>query len=303
MNRRKTFDSFVQQWISNQEIQDNPVHFSVIIPAYNEERRLPPTLIDMIDYFDSGEVSYELIIVDDGSRDRTSDVVQKFARIRPQIRLIRLPKNYGKGHAVRTGVLNAGGRYVLFADADGSTPIAEIERLYKSVKSEHVDIAAGSRAIHSDETSISTVWYRRLLGRSFNFFVNFFLLPGFKDTQCGFKMFSAPAARFIFERQESDGFSFDIELLFIARQVGLSISEVPINWENVPGSKVNLILDAMKMFRDIFIFKLRHRTLTPEDYDSFLDDILNERSSGNGNSSASKEKEDSSKANSEHPAD
>ena len=234
---------YVQDWMSRQTEDEQGPDISVVVPAYNEEWRLPPTLVDMIDYFDSGDGTYEIIVVDDGSRDNTVGIVEKFARLRTQIRLIRLPKNYGKGHAVRTGVLNARGERVLFADADGSTPIKEVERLHSAID-DGADIAFGSRALQSEETSIKTVWYRKLLGRTFNLVVNMFLLPGIKDTQCGFKLMKTPVAKQIFSKMTADGFSFDLELLFLARRLNAEASEVAINWVNVPGSKVNLVVDV-----------------------------------------------------------
>lgn len=250
-------------WIASQSKRERDVELSVVVPAFNEQFRLPPTLIEMIDYLDSKRRSYEIIVVDDGSSDGTAEMVRRFERVREQVRVISLPRNLGKGHAVRLGMLNARGKRVLFADADGSTPIAEVERLIAAIDS-GADIAIGSRAKLSNETKVTTRWYRKYLGRAFNFCVNQILLPGIEDTQCGFKMFTAEAADFLFKRQQADGFSFDVEVLFIAQRVEMRIDEIPINWTNVPGSKVSLVLDAARMFRDIFRFRVRHRGMTPE---------------------------------------
>ena len=241
---------------------------SIVIPAYNEEWRLPPTLLDMIDYFDSRNLDYEIIVVDDGSTDHTAAVVKKMKKIRQQVCLIQLPKNRGKGHAVKTGVLNSHGKYVLFADADGSTPIKEIERLEAHFDKD-TKIVIGSRALSSEDTFVTMRWYHPLLERVFNFCVKLLILPGIADTQCGFKMFTAECAHFLFERQKAERWSFDIEILFIARKAGLQIAEVPINWNDVPGSKVNLFLDAMGMFGDIFTFKAHHAQVTPETFEGF----------------------------------
>jgi dolichyl-phosphate beta-glucosyltransferase len=162
-------------------------------------------------------------------------------------------------------VLNAYGRWVLFTDADGSTPIAELERLETALRSGG-DIAIGSRALPSESTAIHTASHRKIIGRIFNWFVNLMVLPKLADTQCGFKLFSAEAARFLFERQKTDGFGFDVEILFIAQQAGLVIHEIPINWTNAPGSKVNLIKDSLLMFMDIFKARLRHRRVSPKDW-------------------------------------
>ena len=242
---------------------------SIIVPAYNEERRLPATLIDIIDYCEKENMLYEIIVVDDGSSDQTHAVIEKFKRIRSEVRGIQLPKNYGKGHAVRTGALNANGSLILFTDADGATPIQELKRLLPEIIN-GADIAIGSRALFNKETAVKTVWYRKIIGRIFNFLVNTFLIPNIADTQCGFKLFTRSAANFVFNHQKSDGFSFDLELLFLARKADLSVKEVAINWTNIPGSKVNLIVDSAKMFIDIFKCSIRHRSITPQDYQNTL---------------------------------
>lgn len=252
----------VQNWLDKQGASSAACELSVVIPAYNESRRLPNTLIDIIDYLESRGSTWEIIVVDDGSRDETAALVKKFERIRDRIRLIQLPKNYGKGHAVKTGMLNARGKLVLFCDADGATPIAEVERL-KAAINNNVEIAFGSRALKSQETAVKTSWYRKYPGRIFNFLVNLIVLPGVKDTQCGFKLFTQNAVQRIFPKQTADRWSFDVELLLIARKIGLKAAEVPVNWTNIPGSKVNLITDSIKMARDMFVFRWRHRNTHP----------------------------------------
>lgn len=244
------------------------LELSVVIPAYNEELRLPSTLIDMVDYFDKCARSYELIVVDDGSRDGTIAVVEKFSKLRGQVRLVKQPRNMGKGAAVRAGVLAARGEHILFADADGATPIAEIERL-ENVLRGGFDVAIGSRAVPSNETKVVTNWYRKFLGQSFNRIINFLVLPGIVDTQCGFKIFKRKPAQFLFSNQRSNQFSFDVEILYLAKKVGLKVLEVPINWRNIPGSKVNLVVDAGKMFMDVLTFKFRHRKINEESYRNF----------------------------------
>ncbi len=234
----------------------NELEFSIVIPAYNEELRLPSTLLSVVDYFNGRGVSYEIVVVDDGSSDKTAEVVQRFEHLSPHIRLLSYPENKGKGYAVRLGVLSAVGKLILFNDADGATPIVEIERLEEAIKAgEH--IAIGSRAMYSRDTSIHALWYRRVMGRIFSAFVNFVVLPGVADTQCGFKLFLRPVARYLFARQKADGFSFDVEILFIARKSHCRIAEVPINWTNIPGSKVNLVTDSLRMLRDIVRFRAR----------------------------------------------
>ncbi len=260
----------VNTWIEQQPVTSPQVELSVVVPAFNEERRLPPTLIDIIDFFDRKGISYEVLVIDDGSKDSTAEVVRKFERVRHQVRLIQLPKNYGKGHAVRLGVLNSRGARVLFADADGATPIQEFERLEAAVAG-GADIAIGSRALASADTKVATSIHRRLLGRVFNKCVNLILLPTIADTQCGFKMFTRKAAMFLFRRQRADRFSFDVDLLYMAHKADLNIKEVPINWTNVPGSKVNLVHDSLTMFRDVFRFRVIHRGVDRESFNRFED--------------------------------
>lgn len=258
----------IQDWLRSQEQTAKAVDISVIVPAYNEERRLPPTLIDMIDFFDRHPLSYEIIVVDDGSADATSEVVKKFERVREQVKLIQLPKNYGKGHAVRVGVLNSRGNMVLFADADGATPIGEFSRLQHALNA-GAHIAIGSRALASPDTKVTTSVHRKFLGRVFNRCVNTLLLPSIADTQCGFKLFTRNAALFLFKRQRADRFSFDVEVLYIASKAGLLVQEVAINWSNIPGSKVNLLIDSIRMFRDVFKCKVLHRSVTPQQFEEF----------------------------------
>lgn len=265
----------LQNWFEHQESTATSIDLSVVVPAYNEERRLPPTLIHMIDFFDQMPFSYEVIVVDDGSTDATADIVRKFERVRKQVRLIQLPTNYGKGHAVRLGVLNSRGKRILMADADGATPIEEFLRLNEALTKE-TPIAIGSRALASVDTRVSTSIHRRLLGRVFNRCVNTVLVPSIADTQCGFKMFTRSVAMFLFRNQRSNGFSFDVELLYIAKKSEIAVAEIPINWTNIPGSKVNLIVDSLKMLRDIFQFKVMHRHISKQKYETFLQNLSQE---------------------------
>ncbi len=258
----------IEHWFETKSTTQALVDVSVIVPAYNEERRLPPTLLDIVDYFDRKSLAYEIIVVDDGSTDATSAVVRKFERVREQVKLIQLPRNYGKGHAVRLGALNSHGKVILFADADGATPIEEFDKLYQAIQ-RGTEVTIGSRALFSDQTKVSTSFHRKFLGRIFNRFVNSLLLPDLKDTQCGFKMFSRAAALFLFKQQRSDRFSFDVELLYMARKAHIGIQEIPVNWTNIPGSKVNLVVDSILMFRDLFRFKVWHRGIEADDFSRF----------------------------------
>lgn len=242
---------------------DPSTDICVVVPAYNEAGRLPPTLLDMVNYFEVNRRNYRILVVDDGSTDETASLVEKFSSVRPQIGVLRIPCNKGKGNAVREGMLAVSASRLLFADADGSTPIEELSRLEKALD-DGADLAIGSRALSSAETTVETRWYRKYIGRLFNGLVNFFVLPGIADTQCGFKLFSEEAAEFLFSRQRSERFSFDVEILYIARKAGLSIAEVPVNWKNVPNSKVNLVIDSARMLFDIFRFMVWHKGVTPK---------------------------------------
>ncbi len=248
------------------ESQDNPtLHLSVVVPAFNEERRLPPTLIDMIDFLDGRGDRYEIIVVNDGSTDQTSSVVRKIQRLSPHLVLIEQPRNGGKGLAVRTGALAAKGEWVLMADADGATPFQELLRLERAL-AEGADVAIGSRALYSQDTAIKTSFHRRAMGRIFNGLVNLLLVPGIADTQCGFKIFTRSAAQFLFQRLRSERFSFDVELLLIAKCAGMKIQEVPVNWHNIPDSKISLFKDSLVMFLDILKFRFWHRDITPQSW-------------------------------------
>ncbi len=237
-------------------LEESDIELSVVIPAYNEENRLPKTLVSVLEYLQSKGRSFEVIVVDDGSMDRTAKVVRQFERLSAHVRLLICPRNRGKGFAVRLGVMNAQGNLILFNDADGSSPIEELSRLEEAI-SKGAHVAIGSRAMFSKDTKVETAWYRKFIGRIFNGIVNSLLLPGIADTQCGFKLFTKPVARYVFSQQRADRFSFDVEILFLARKAGCQIAEVPINWTNVAGSKVNLVRDSFQMFVDVVTFRLR----------------------------------------------
>ncbi|MBX9671556.1 MAG: glycosyltransferase family 2 protein [Candidatus Obscuribacterales bacterium] len=219
---------------------------SVIIPAYNEEARLPRTLESVHSFLAKRERSFEIIVVDDGSLDHTVDEVETFAATHEHVKLISYAPNKGKGHAVRVGMLAAAGTHIIFNDADGSSPIEEIEKLEGSLECGY-DIAIGSRAKPDNSRKVDALAYRKYIGNTFNLIVQSLVLPGIHDTQCGFKMFRQDVARDIFSVAQMDGFAFDVEILYIAKIRRYTVDEIAINWSNVEGSKVNVFVDSPKM--------------------------------------------------------
>jgi dolichyl-phosphate beta-glucosyltransferase len=235
------------------------IQLSIVIPAFNEQARLPRTVLEAMKWCTTQELSFELIIADDGSRDATLELARLFEESDARIRALLCP-HMGKGATVRMGMLNAKGQRVLFMDADGATPMTEIPKLLEAIEAGN-DVAIGSRVMQSPgEVQVKTPLYRKVIGRVFAFFVNLFAIEGIGDTQCGFKMFRHDAARAVCSRQKMVGFAFDVELLFLARRLSLKIAEIPVNWVAQPGSKVNLVTDSMRMLWDISLIKWMHRS-------------------------------------------
>ena len=220
---------------------------SIVIPAYNEARVIRESLLKVKRF--CGKAAYEVIVVDDGSKDATPSIVRQVAKGWKSCRLIRQPANMGKGAAVRAGMLAAKGDRILFADADMSTPVEELRKLMRV----DADVVLGSRALESSNVQLHQPLYRELMGKSFNKAVQVLAVPGIWDTQCGFKLFRRQAAREIFSRARIDGFGFDVETLYLARRLGFSVREVGISWFNNPNSHVHPVKDALRMFRDIFV--------------------------------------------------
>ena len=220
---------------------------------------MPQTLREVLDWLARGTFSFlELIVVDDGSRDGTAKVVDKFARENPYLRLLRNPGNRGKGYAVRHGMLEAKGEWILYTDADLSSPISEMTKLCKAAREQDAAIAIGSRAVDRSLVEVHQPALRELSGRCFNLVMRMVTGLPFRDTQCGFKLYRADAARQIFSLQKQDGFSFDVEDLLIAKKLSIRTVEVPVRWANVEGTKVRLSQGIMS-FLDLVKIRMDHR--------------------------------------------
>ncbi len=228
---------------------------SIAIPAFNEAERIKSPLTEALNYLDNQEFDYEIIVADDGSTDDTIEVVKSFGE---KIKLIELGENIGKGAAVRAGMLAASGDIKIFSDADFSTPIYEIHKLINEIE-KGADICIGSRALDRSMIKKHQPFYRELMGKIFNKFVQSLVFKGVKDTQCGFKAFTKEAADLVFSKAKIDGFSFDVELLFLARRENLTVKQVPVEWFNDQRSAVHPIKDSTKMFLDLLKIKKLHK--------------------------------------------
>ncbi len=214
---------------------------SIVIPAYNEERRLPQTLDKIREFIARHDFRFaEIVVVNDGSRDGTAGVAREAAARDERIRLLENPGNRGKGYAVRHGMREARGEWVLMTDADLSAPIDEFDKLALRVEAEAADGAIGSRALDRSLIGVRQPAFREFSGKVFNLVMRMITGLPYFDTQCGFKLFSRAAAECVAARQLSDGFGFDVEILFIARKHGFRILEVPVRWDNAEGTKVSL---------------------------------------------------------------
>ena len=207
---------------------------SVVIPAFNEAGRLPRTLGRLADYLRAFGRAHEVLVVDDGSSDATAEKARAAGAT-----VLRDEKNRGKGHAVRRGMLEARGQRRLMTDADLSTPIEELER-FLEMMDRGFDVVIGSRALPGANIEVHQPWFRENMGRLYNLFVRALAVPGLRDTQCGFKLWSAAAARDAFAPARLDGFSFDVEALYLARKRGYRIAEVPVTWRNDAATRVGL---------------------------------------------------------------
>ena len=226
---------------------------SIVIPSFNEEARLPSTLTKISDYIRASKRETEVIVVDDGSRDRTSEVARSFEKGIRSLRVISNGENRGKGFSVRRGMREAHGDNVLFTDADLSAPIEEADKLLSALL--QYDVAIGSRGMNRKLISVRQSVFREYAGMVFNLFVRIVLRLPFVDTQCGFKAFRREPCRVIFEQQRIERFGFDPELLYLARHHGLRSVEIPVRWGHSPDTKVSMLRDSIQMFLDVFLIR------------------------------------------------
>jgi dolichyl-phosphate beta-glucosyltransferase len=231
---------------------------SIVIPAYNEAERILPHLRECIAFLRKRGEPFELLVVDDGSRDATAQVVREEARQTEELGLVTYGKNHGKGHAVRVGMLAARGAWRLFTDADGSTPIAEIERLLKAAKEGGCDVAVGSRALPAPGIQRQIKAHRWFIGQVFKTVRQVLLKVNVHDSQCGFKLFSGVATEKLYPVSRVDGFAFDVELLYLASLAGYRVVEVPVNWHDVAGTRVSFWRDPLKMIADMWRVRRLH---------------------------------------------
>jgi dolichyl-phosphate beta-glucosyltransferase len=239
--------------------REGEVALSLVVPAYNEALRLPASLQRMREYLDAGGEPYEVIVVDDGSADGTVGVAERVAAEWPELAVARLALNTGKGAAVRMGLLRARGAHRAFSDADLSTPIDELPRLRG-----HLDgvcqIAIASRDVPGSRIEVHQPAWREFMGRTYNRLLRLLVLPGIRDTQCGFKVFTADAAVVLFEPLHTMRFGFDAEVLLRARRRGMAIAEVPVRWRHVEESRVDSVGASIRMLYDLL--RLRFRRLS-----------------------------------------
>jgi len=237
--------------------RSSEIFLSVIVPAYNEERRLGPSLDAICHYLADLDQTWELIVVNDGSTDRTSDLTTAVAATEPRVRLIESPSNRGKGHAVRLGVLASRGQQVLICDADLATPIEEVEPLAKALVEGNL-VAIGSRAGPTSKIEVSQGRLRELMGRLGNRLIQVVAVPEIADTQCGFKLFEGDSARVVFAYARLDGWGFDFEILHLCGRLGWPIAEIPVRWAHQAESKVRP-LDYLRVLKELLYVRVIHR--------------------------------------------
>lgn len=231
-------------------------HLSVVIPAYNEEKRLPQSLSKVLDFLKKQTYASEILVSDDGSQDRTVMFAKEILKDFPHQVLVT-PENRGKGHAVRQGMLAAAGDYILFTDADLSTPIEEVSKFLAHLEKDQ-DVVIGSRALPGSQVEIHQNVCREAMGKIFNRIAQMWTFKGIHDSQCGFKGFRREAAQKLFSLQKLDGFSFDVEIVFLAQKLRLRLLELPVIWRNSAQSRVCVLRDPLIMFWDVFRIRRLH---------------------------------------------
>ena len=225
---------------------------SIVIPAYNEERRLPATLRSILEYLRTRDwAPWEIVVVNDGSKDATAAVAARFAAEHAGVRVLENPGNRGKGYSVRHGMLEAQGDWALFTDADLSAPIEELDKMIAAARASGASVAIGSRAVDRRLIAVRQSLFRETAGRIFNLLMRAVTGLPFADTQCGFKLFERNAAQQVFRRQRIERWGFDAEVLFIAQKFGYKIVEVPVRWSHAEGTKVSMFGDSVNMFLDL----------------------------------------------------
>ncbi|MFH1277027.1 MAG: dolichyl-phosphate beta-glucosyltransferase [Candidatus Eisenbacteria bacterium] len=237
-------------------LKDVP-RLSVVIPAFNEERVLGGTLENVHRWLETQGFPFEVVPVDDGSADGTHRVACEFADFHPECRPLRNPENRGKGFSVRRGIEEARGEFVIFSDADLSTPIEETPKFLRALEG-GADIVIGSRDLPNSDVRVHQPWYREMMGRVFNRIVRLLVIRGFVDTQCGFKAFRRSAMLPLLPMLRIDRYSFDVEMLFVARHVGLRLRELPVVWINNEDTRVDPLRDASRMFVDLLRIRYYH---------------------------------------------
>jgi dolichyl-phosphate beta-glucosyltransferase len=236
-------------------MNSSPLDLSIIIPAYNEELRLPKALDRIGAYLKARSWRSEIIVVDDGSSDATVRLVESYRDMFPELRLLSNGRNRGKGFSVRHGILEARGEIALFTDADLSTPIEEADKLLVALRERHFDAAIGSRAVDRSLIAVRQSALRERAGMLFNLLVRRITGIRFSDTQCGFKAFRRERARVIFQQQRIERFGFDPEILFLARRHGLRVAEIPVRWSHDSATKVHVIADGLRMFLELLLIR------------------------------------------------
>jgi dolichyl-phosphate beta-glucosyltransferase len=233
---------------------------SLVIPAYNEAGRIASTVLEAVEYFGSRGWRHEIIVSADGT-DGTREAAGQLCASHPQVRVIGSPERGGKGRGIRKAIELASGKIIGFADADNKTPITEYDKFEPFMRA-GCDVVIGSRGLRDSQIERAQPWFRRIGSRGFGLFMQTAVgLPGIIDTQCGFKFFQGDVARDLFHHQQIDGYMFDVEILFIARQRGYRIEQVPVRWRDDGDSRLNLVSGNVRNVRDVLSIRWRHRQL------------------------------------------